>query len=112
MSAKYVPVTELEFDSIFLEKGWQKTVQPGSKEITYTKNLKTKPHVCVKVYSSVKVESGLGRDCGKDAIRVVAVDMAKNKGLVKVSRVYRVPGWQNRLKERVITVWGMAKSRG
>jgi hypothetical protein len=112
MSKTYVTVTELEFDSVFpANKNWRKEESGGTKEIVYLKNLRNNPDICVKVYSSIKKDNGIGRGCGKDAIRVCAVNTRLNRGLIKSSRVYRVAGWQDRVRARVLEVWNTAKTR-
>ena len=99
MSATYVPITELEFDVVCKEsKGWVKVYQ--GVELVYQYTTKKNPDVGVKVYSSIT--KGVSRSVGKDAIRVCAVNTKTNKGIIKSSRVYRVPGWEQRVQQRVI----------
>jgi hypothetical protein len=100
MSARYVVVTELEFDNVCKpDKGWVKTYQ--GEELVYQYTTKKNPDVVVKVFSSI-TKSGLGRKCGGDAVRVCAVNTKTNRGIIKSSRVYRVPGWEDRVKARVL----------
>lgn len=100
MGATYVDVTELEFDTLLKsEKGWKKEVQ--GLEYVYIYQSTKNPDVIIKVFSSV-TQNGIGRKCGGDAIRVCAVNTRTNKGIMKSKRVYRVPGWEDRVKERVI----------
>lgn len=102
MSAKYVTITELEFDKVCQsEKGWNKTVQPGTREIVYTHNLKKLPHIQIKVYSSLSESDGVSRGCGSDAIRVCAVNTATDRGVRKTGRINRVGDWQLRLRTKV-----------
>lgn len=101
MSATYVPVTELEFDSVCKpDKGWTKDY-PNGTELVYSYQTQKNPDVVIKVYSSI-TKSGVSRKCGGDAIRVCAVNTKTNKGILKGKRVYRVPGWEERVKERVV----------
>lgn len=100
MATTYVDVTELEFDSLLKsEKGWTKEVQ-GSEWVYVYRSVK-KPDIIVKVFSSV-TKKGIGRKRGGDAIRVCAVNTRTNKGVWKCKRVHRVPGWEDRVKERVL----------
>lgn len=102
----YVTILESEFDAIFLpERNWVKEYNGHAKEIIYTKRFITKPNVIVKVYSSIHKNDGVSRGCGKDAIRVCAVNTKTDRGVVKSNRINRVPGWDGRLKAKVTDVW-------
>lgn len=102
----YVTILESEFDAIFLpERNWVKEYSGHAKEIIYTKRFITKPNVIVKVYSSIHKNDGVSRGCGKDAIRVCAVNTKTDRGVVKSNRINRVPGWDVRLKAKVTDVW-------
>lgn len=97
----YVVVTELEFDNLLKpEKGWRKEIK--GNEYVYSVTSKRNPNVVVLVYSSLSTDKGTGRKCGGDAIRICAVNTLYNKGIMKSKRVYRTPGWDERVKERVI----------
>lgn len=97
----YVVVTELEFDNLFKpEKGWRKVIKGNEYVYTYTST--KNPKIDVLVYSSLSTDKGTGRKCGGDAIRVCAVNTVSKKGIMKSKRVYRTPGWDERVKERVI----------
>lgn len=97
----YVVVTELEFDNLLKpDKGWKKEIK--GNEYVYSVTSKRNPNVVVLVYSSLSTDKGTGRKCGADAIRVCAVNTLSNKGIMKSKRVYRTPGWDERVKERVI----------
>lgn len=56
--------------------------------------------VSVFIYSSIS-KTGLSRGVGEDAIRVVLVDNVSGKA-VGSKRVYRVPGWSQRMRERIV----------
>jgi hypothetical protein len=92
------------------DKGW-KDVSGSAGEYIYQFEPPSFPGLAIKVYSSVRKRDGKGRGRGHDAIRVCAVYLPKNRGVVKVSRVYREPGWQARLESRVIDVIAKAFSR-
>lgn len=99
MTNTYVTITELEFDNLLKHsKGWMK--DRSGKEIVYTYTTKKNPNVVVKVYSSIA--NGVSRQCGGDAIRICAVNTKTDKGIIKARRVYRVAGWDIRVKERVL----------
>lgn len=91
-------------------KGW-KLNDTQHREIVFDYNIKAAKHILVRVYSGITKESGQSRKVGKDAIRVCAVDLAKSKGFIKSARVYRVEGWRDNLKNRVIEVIQNAEKR-
>ena len=106
MAAIYCTILEGEFDAIFKpEKNWNKELSGYAQEIVYTKSLKSRPWVLIKVYSSIHKDSGISRGVGKDAIRVGVISTITNKGLIKSKRINRVPGWDKRLVERVEEIW-------
>lgn len=106
MAARYVTITEAEFDLIFkAEKDWKKEYSGNAMEVVYTKRLLTKPNILVKVYSSIHKDNGLSRGVGQDAIRVCAVNTNTDRGVMKTRRINRVPGWDMRLVDRVTEVW-------
>ena len=98
----YCIVTELEFDTLLkVDKGWVKEVK--GKEYVYIFKTKKNPDISVYVYSTI-TNDGLGRKCGGDAIRVCAVNTVTQRGVIKSSRVYRTPGWDERTKAKVLDV--------
>jgi len=102
----YVTILETEFDNIFRpDRNWEKEYSGNANEIVYTKRFKKKPNVVIKVYSSIHKDNGISRGCGKDAIRVCAVNTVTNRGVRKSSRINRVPGWETRLTKKVTDMW-------
>jgi hypothetical protein len=71
----------------------------------YSKLTKNKPWLQIRVYSSLNKNSGLSAKCGADAIRVCAINIKTDKGVIKSRRINRVPGWDSRLMNRVEEVW-------
>ena len=109
--SKYCTILESEFDAIFKpEKGWKKDVSGMAQEFVYLKTLQTKPWLTIKVYSSIHKDDGISRKCGKDAIRVCAINTMTNRGVIKSRRINRVPKWENRLMERVMEIWNQLRS--
>jgi hypothetical protein len=85
MAATYVIVTEMEMDNLLkADKGWTKKIEGGEYVYHYTP--KKNPDVVVKVFSSVTT-NGVGRKCGGDAIRIAAVNIKTNRGIIKNGRV-------------------------
>lgn len=106
MAARYVTILEREFDVIFTpDKNWVKDYSGNAEEIVYSKALKTKPDILIKVYSSIQKNSSISRGVGQDAIRVCAINTKTKKGVRKSRRINRVPGWNIRLVERVTEMW-------
>lgn len=107
---KYTIVTLQEIETVLkAEKGWRKT--ESRKETVFVFPLTTRPHIIIKVYSSISTNQTNCRDKGTDAIRVCAVDTQKNIGWVKARKVLRVEGWKNNLKNAVIDVFTKAQKR-
>ncbi len=110
----YVRITKEEMDNkLKADKGWR--VERSGNEHIYDFHLKKMP-VIIKVASSIRIDTGRGRNKGSDAIRVYAVvkdglDVKAKitRGLLKSRRVYRTTGWQDRLEKLVIDVMHQAK---
>ena len=97
---KYVIITELEFDALLKpDKGWTKSY--SYEELVYTYQTKKNKDVVIKVYSSIN-KTGLSRKCGGDAIRIVGVNTKTNKGILKATRTYRVPDWEEKVQKKVL----------
>lgn len=92
-----------------IEKGWREAV--CGREIVFSYNLKCRREIEIKVFSSIKMDSGMGRDCGKDAIRIAAVNIARNVGWIKTCRVNRTTNWRDNLKARILEVIEKSKER-
>ena len=108
--SKYVNISLEEFsDFLKIEKGWHQFVQ--GNEIVFNFILPSSPEITIKVFSGVRKDTQWGRKCGQDAIRVCAVHTIKNIGWIKSARVYRVEGWKDNLKSRVLEVISKAKER-
>lgn len=104
--AKFTHITLSEFFPGFLnpDKGWQPVEVERSLEHVFDFPVSKYPGVVIRVYSSIRKATAVGRRKGSDAIRVCAVDTASKKGLVKATRVHRVEGWRENLKARVMYV--------
>lgn len=103
-----IPVEDMR-SFLKTSKGWEEEVQ--GKEIVFKFKLKSTPWIQIKVFSGILAIGGDSRACGKDAIRVCAVDTNLKIGWIKTARVYRVEGWKNNLKSRVVQVISQAKGR-
>lgn len=107
MAATYCTILESEFDAIFKpEKNWVKEFSGHAQEIVYTKQMtKSNPNVQIRVYSSIHKDSSVSRPCGKDSIKVCAINTKTSKGVRKTKRIHRTIGWEGRLISRVWDIW-------
>jgi len=110
--AKYVVVTIEQFREVLkADKGWQETIEAGTKEYVFLWPIKECPGIVLKVYSSVTLASGAGRKRGGDAIRVCAINTVLNTGYVRMPRVHRVEQWRYNLRARVMQALREARKR-
>ena len=97
-------------DVLCVEKGWEVITEPNSREYYFDFHLTRSPWIVIRVASSI-TENGIGRGCGKDAIRVYAVDTKNKKGYIKTKRVYRIVTWKQNLQKAVLECFNNAKER-
>jgi hypothetical protein len=111
MSASYYNVSLTEMKTVLQsEKGWSLVSNPQSSEYIFSFPLSNSPHIQVRVCSGI-TSNGKSRGCGKDAIRVFAVDTLKNKGYISTKRVYRLDTWEKNLRNAVTNCFVAAKAR-
>ena len=91
------------------EKGWIEDA--SGNEIVFRFALSTRPYINVVVCSSLRKDNQDCRECGKDAIRVFAVNNMLKKGWISTRRVYRVAGWRKNLVNTVTDVFNQAVNR-
>jgi len=105
----YVRVTKEQMEEkLNAKKGWVETF--SGNEFVYDFHL-GRP-IVVKVATSVRMDTGKGRNKGADAIRVFAVEKDTTeregykvvRGLVKAKRVYRTTNWRDNLEKAVFKV--------
>lgn len=87
--SNFVILTKQEFEEQCLPMGWKIVDDDRAKEIIYqfpTENKK----LFVRIYSTVDKRSGVTRDIGTDAIRIVF--WANNRAVGKGKRIHRVEG--------------------
>jgi len=97
-------------DVLKSEKGWKIVTEPKSREYIFEFPLTESPHIVIRVCSSI-IETGKSRDCGKDAIRIYAVDIKNHKGYIKTRRVYRIGTWKKNLQKTVLDCFYAAQQR-
>ena len=109
----YVVIEKAAMDEkLKATKGWVETV--SGNEYLYDFHMKNIPAV-IKVASSIRLDTGRGRNKGADALRVFAVEkdtMGKEykviRGLVKTTRVYRTTNWRTNLQKAVLSTLNRA----
>ena len=108
---EFCNVTIEEMQSVLrAEKGWSIELEPGSREYFFQFPLTKTPHLVIKVATGI-TKNGNSRGCGKDAIRVFAVDTKNSIGYIKTKRVYRIGTWRNNLEKAVMDCFSKAKER-
>jgi hypothetical protein len=88
-------------------KGWQENVV--NNEVVF--DFALTPACTIRVYSSIRNDSGVNRGVGQDAVRVAAFNPLTQKGLVKSSYVQRIASWKDNLRKRIREVGDTAKER-
>jgi hypothetical protein len=92
------------------EKGWFRNIPEGSQEYAFDFKLSNAPHIVVRVCSGITM-TGYSRGCGKDAIRVFALDTQANRGYIKTKRVYRIGSWSKNLRAAVLNCFNQSIAR-
>jgi Family of unknown function (DUF6011) len=107
MAATAVQITLSEFTAFLRpERGWS-PVQVHfrcDEHVFDWVPFEEHPKMVVRVYSSISKHTNVSRQVGGDAIRVCAVDLASNRGMIAAQRVHRVENWRENLKARVLQV--------
>lgn len=108
---KYYSVSMDELRAVLTEeKGWFRHIPEGSKEYAFDFKLSNSPHIVVRVCSGITM-TGYSRGCGKDAMRVFALDTKNNQGYIKTKRVYRIGTWKKNLTKAVWDCFNQARER-
>lgn len=97
----YVQPTKAEFEAVL--EGYKQMKLPGTVELVYGKRVDVGDRkLSIRVYTSLNPD-GLGRDVGKDAIKVCLYAMWNDKPVRcgTQQRVNRTKDWQVRLLERI-----------
>lgn len=105
MATRYVETSLDDFKSLLqAEKGW--VLDSSGKEYVFKYRIRSQPVLLVKVFSGVHVNTDVGRECGKDAIRILCVrtfrpDTEDGYGWISTQRAYRTKNWRDSVKEKV-----------
>jgi hypothetical protein len=68
-------------------------------------------HIVVRVFSSIHKDTAISRVKGADAIRVCAVNLTKQVGWIRTTKVLRVAGWKDNLYRAIFNTREQALSR-
>jgi len=99
----YIKIQADEFKTFMSRLGFAQVDVVGTKELVFDRKT-VEPGVVTRIFSSVTEAQGGGRDVGKDAIRVVLFSERTGRGIASVKKVYRVPGWRDRVINRIDTI--------
>lgn len=104
---QFYNITASEMDTFLRHRGFTPISLPKVKEKVYGKIIYK--GVCVRVYTGIVGDDS--RECGSDAIRVVAVKRWKDGTIHAVSdtqsKVYRLENWRANLTIRIDNVIDM-----
>ena len=110
--SRYTAISLPEIKEVLREeKGWRINNLAKGNEFVFEFPLSTRPHIIIRVCSSIKRNNEDCRECGEDAIRVYAFNSIQNKGWIATKRVYRVEGWRNNLTNTVTAIFKQATER-
>ena len=112
--AQYKEITLDEMKTLLEECGgirWREVENASTKERVYEYPLERDESIVVKLYTSIHLETDVSRRKGADAIRVCAVNIAKNIGWIKTTKVLRVEGWRENLRKAIKKVIADADRR-
>jgi ssDNA-binding Zn-finger/Zn-ribbon topoisomerase 1 len=119
MANEYEEITLERFQKLLIDTCRQQpdrwNMRPG-QEVSYDWYLPQAnkgPRIAIRVYTSIVFErgknnDGVSRSSGKDAIRICAVKAPgarTERMLFVMGRVNRVPGWEARLRSRLVDAW-------
>jgi len=100
MGLTYYQISNEEMSGFLAPKGFYKIQIPGTYEDVYAYDVKSKPGLQIRVYSSIS-SRGEARKVGADAIRVILFAANYSKPVGSEARVYRTTGWEKNLGTRL-----------
>lgn len=122
MSGTYTEITEAEMDRLLIDDlGFRKAASFGEdaneKVYDYAFETKSGERLALVVYSSIDSRTGVSRDNGNDAIRVVFVwEDSKSpteewRAIGSTKRVNRIGTWRKNLRKRLSNWRDMIEGR-
>lgn len=112
MSSNFVTLSKKQFEDA-LPSGWREVKGERVWEIIYELPTSRK-HLGVRIYSTVDVRTGVTRELGKDAIRIVYWDLLNDRPIgagKKILRVESATTIEQRIKARVEDFLAGAKAQ-
>jgi hypothetical protein len=106
MAATYTPISWSELREVLKADKWSEV--DGYRERVLDFPIKDTGCV-VRVYTSIAKHNDSSRGKGKDAIRVCAVNLKTQRGMVKSRRVHRTQNWRDNLKKRILETLNIAR---
>ena len=98
MSRKYTIISREEFEEVMNPYKAKTSIRSVEGEIIYRIPLKN--DLAIWIYSTINPKSGVSRDRGEDAIRMVL--MYKNtKAVMKESKTLRTSNWKKNLESKI-----------
>jgi DNA helicase-2/ATP-dependent DNA helicase PcrA len=111
----YVDIPAASIREYLLNAGFVRATDVRGREEVYDLIVADASMTVVRVYSSIAVGRATARGCGEDAIRVVAVDVASNRGVFKGRRIHRTGSVEKvlaRIGERITEAKQIAARKG
>lgn len=104
--SRYIVLDREKFVAAFVKAGFLPDTTASGGELVLTRQHHLDPTMWVKIYTTLPLGAGNGRECGTDAIRCVLVfkneKTGKSGGLFKATRVLRT-GSTEAVIERTLT---------
>jgi hypothetical protein len=112
---QYTEITREQMHNFLTQQGLLEVLgMEGTREYVYDYTL-VNGHIdeliVVRVYTSVHKGTRVCRHKGADAIRVCAVNLTKNIGWIRSTKVLRVEGWRDNLYRAIKRTINQATSR-
>lgn len=106
MGSRFISLDREKFLAAFKDAGFEQDSESFSGEIVLSRQHHLDPTMFVKIFTTLPVSSGDGRECGADAIRCVLIfkntRTGKSGGLYKAAKVLRT-GSTEAVIERTLT---------
>ena len=107
---RYRSISRKTFAGVMSEMGFTEVRLPRTQEYVYERAITNGPRPSdrfkVRVFSSVDVYTGVTREIGSDAIRVMLFDTERQRGILDLPRVCRTENALANTKARARTAWG------
>ena len=106
---RYRAFTKAKFEAIMAQMGFAEVLVPGAYEHVYQRVVHNGPHpsnrYSVRIFSTVDMRSGVSREVGGDAIRIMLHDSQLDRPVVDWT-VHRTVSAFDNLRARAKQAWG------